>query len=201
MCRSFWRSGSSAAGLNFHRILHLCEVPVRRHAPAMPTHEEQSLWKGTPSQWLNLWPFVWSLLGAAVIIVASILLMMPLLLVALIFPIVYSLWKVLVVRNRIYELTTERLRVQTGVFNHELDEIELYRVKDTLILRAWWERMANLGSIRLETSDRTQPVLMMPGIPKGQEVREMLRTQVEIQRDRKRVRELDVDDAGDGMLI
>lgn len=113
-------------------------------------------------------------------------------------PLGYAVWKYLTVKCRVFELTNERLRVTSGVINQTVDEIELYRVKDSVMERKWWMRLTGLSSLVLETSDRTMPRLTIPAIPNGEEVRELLRKQVEALRDRKRVREMDFDDVGDG---
>jgi hypothetical protein len=55
-------------------------------------------------------------------------------------------------------------------------------------------RLTGLSSIALETSDRSMPNLTIPAIHGGMEMREILRKQVEIQRDKKRVREMDFDE-------
>lgn len=163
--------------------------------PAMT--EENSLWKGTSSQWLNLGPFTAAVIAAAGIAVGG--LFFPPAFVALVLPAGYLLWRYLVVRTQVYELTSERLRVTRGVINQKIDEIELYRVKDSQMVRPWWMRLTGLASIVLETSDRTLPNLEIPAIHGGAEVREILRKNVELQRDKKRVRETDFDDAaGDG---
>ena len=57
-------------------------------------------------------------------------------------------------------------------------------------------RLTGLASIILATSDRSLPQLVIPAIRGGAELRELLRTQVELQRDRKRVRETDFDQVG-----
>jgi uncharacterized membrane protein YdbT with pleckstrin-like domain len=119
---------------------------------------------------------------------------------ALLLPALYVLWRFLDVRTRVFELTNERLRVTRGVINQKIDEIELYRVKDSQTIRPWWMRLTGLSSIHLETSDRTMPHLVIPAIAGGDKLRELLRTQVERERDRKRVRETDFDDVGhDGL--
>ena len=115
---------------------------------------------------------------------------------ALVLPAAYLVWRYLVVRTQVFELTSERLRVTRGVINQKIDEIELYRVKDSVMVRPWWMRLTGLASIVLETSDRTMPDLVIPAIHGGAEVREILRKNVELQRDRKRVRETDFDDGG-----
>jgi uncharacterized membrane protein YdbT with pleckstrin-like domain len=159
--------------------------------------EENSLWKGSSSQWLNLGPFAAAMLVAAGILVGSLL--FPPAAIALVLPVVYLIWRYLVVRTQVFELTSERLRLTRGVINQKIDEIELYRVKDSQMVRSWWMRLTGLASIVMETSDRTLPNLVIPAIHGGEQVRELLRKHVEIQRDRKRVREMDFDEHGGDM--
>jgi uncharacterized membrane protein YdbT with pleckstrin-like domain len=164
-------------------------------------NEETSLWKGSSSQWLNLGSYAAALVVAVGIVIGGITLAFPPAFAALAAPLLFAIWKFLVVRMRVYELSCERLRITSGVINQHIDEIELYRVKDTLVLRPWWMRLTGLASIALETSDRTLPKLVIPAIPDGMKMRETLRKQVEIQRDKKRVREMDFDDSMDGDLV
>ena len=112
-------------------------------------------------------------------------------------PLGYMVWKWLVVRCRTYELTTQRMRMYEGVLNQDIDEVELYRVKDTTIHRPFILRIFNLSTIHLATSDRTHTTVDMRAIHDGVTVREMIRKNVEIIRDSKRVREVDFD-SGDG---
>lgn len=155
--------------------------------------QENSFWKGSPSQWLNLGPFTVALLAAAGIAIGGLFFQPAW--IALVLPAGYMLWRYLVVRTQVFELTSERLRVTSGVINQKIDEIELYRVKDSQMIRPWWMRLTGLASIALETSDRTMPQLVIPAIHGGEKVRELLRKHVELERDRKRVRETDFDDA------
>ena len=159
-------------------------------------NEETHLWKASPSQWLNLGPFAGALALAIAISIAGSF--FPPAFIALFLPLAYAIWKFLVVRCHVFELTCQRLRVTSGVINQNIDEIELYRVKDTLMLRPWWMRLTGLSSISLDTSDRTLPKLIIPAMRDGMAKREILRKQVEIQRDKKRVREMDFDETGDG---
>ncbi|MES2477386.1 MAG: PH domain-containing protein [Verrucomicrobiota bacterium] len=157
-------------------------------------NEESALWKGSSSQWLNLGPFCGALVVMAAIVVGGIFMPPAFLLLPL--PLAYLLWRYLVVRTRVYELTSQRLRITSGVVNQTIDEIELYRVKDTQTSRTWWMRLTGLASIQMETSDRTMPTLVVPAVRGGVELRELLRQQVELTRDRKRVREMDFDEVG-----
>lgn len=160
--------------------------------------EETSLWKGSPSQWLNLWNITGAILLAAAIAVGGIF--MPPVFAALVIPVIWILWKYLTVRCQVFELTTERLKITNGVINQHIDEVELYRVKDVLMVRPWWMRLTGLASILLETSDRSLPNLTIPAVRGGVELREQLRKQVETQRDKKRVRETDFEESGPDAL-
>lgn len=161
-------------------------------------NEEQSLWKVRSSHWLGMAGY--AVAGALALGISVGGIFFPPAFIALPLPLLYALWHFLVIRSRVYELTCERLRITSGVFNQKIDEIELYRIKDTSVLRPWWMRLTGLSSINLETSDRSLPQLTIPGVPDGLNLREVLRKQVEIQRDKKRVREMDFEDsASDGL--
>ena len=157
-----------------------------------PMNDETTLWKGSPSQWLNLWPFAIALLLIGGIVIVAIGL--PPALVALVLPLGLMIWKYLSVRTQVFELTSQRLRTTHGIINQVIDEIELYRVKDIQMHRTWWMRLTGLASISLETSDRGMPSLRIPAVHSGVELRELLRKQVELLRDQKRVREMDFDE-------
>src|SRR6478672_4105292 len=111
---------------------------------------ETTFWKGSPSQWPNIWPFTGAVLSAIAITIGG--LFFPPAFAALVLPLIYIVWKYLTVRTQVFELTSERLRVTRGIVNQKIDEIELYRVKDTQMIRVWWMRLTGLASIVLETS-------------------------------------------------
>lgn len=164
----------------------------------MTQETETPLWKGSPSQWLNIGHFSMALVLSAGIVIGSIF--FPLGYAALIIPIAWMLWRFLVIRCEIYEMSCQRLRITKGVFNQTSDEIELYRVKDFILERKWWMRVLNLGSLHLQTSDRSLPEITIPAIHGATEVRETLRREVEVIRDKKRVREMDFDDSQEDLL-
>ena len=136
--------------------------------------EEKTVWTSSPSQVLNLPIFI--LCG---------------LLFFLVIPIFYALWKWLVVKFTQYELTSERLKIRSGVINRNLDELELYRVRDYKLDQPLSLRVFSLGNIILTTSDKTTPVITLRAIRNAEGVREELRTHVEACRTAKRVREID----------
>src|SRR5687768_2911925 len=102
-------------------ILHLLGAMENRQDAVVS--EETSLWKGSPSQWLNLWNFTGAILLAAGIVAGGIF--MPPVFAALVIPLIWALWKYLTVRCQKFELTTERLKITNGVINQHIDEVEL----------------------------------------------------------------------------
>lgn len=159
--------------------------------PAPPT--EVSLWKGHPSQWVYFWFYALCVLLAAAAL-GGIPFTGGLSAIGLVLPLGMWLWRWFVNRATTYELTTQRLRILRGILNRRLDELELYRVKDYVLEQPIFLRMLGLGHITLVTSDATTPTVSLRAIGNAFDVREKLRTAVQIERDRKRVRELDVDD-------
>lgn len=157
---------------------------------------EETVWKGGPSQVVNYPTFLACLLlaGACLVVGANLSWYISL---GAIVPAGWAGWRYLVVRCQGYEITTQRLKLKEGVLNQDIDELELYRVKDSRLLRPFWLRIFGLANVQLETSDRTHPKPILAAIKDAVEVREQLRRHVEILRDQKRVREVDFDETGD----
>jgi uncharacterized membrane protein YdbT with pleckstrin-like domain len=109
----------------------------------------------------------------------------------LIVPLLYAGWTWLATRLTRYELTTQRLRVKTGVINRHTDEVELYRVKDFTVREPWLYRLAGCGDVILDTSDRTTPRVLLEAIENPHALRDALRDAVEQIRVTKGVREID----------
>lgn len=155
---------------------------------------EELLWKGSPSQVLNFGKYFVALAIAVGIGVGGAF--FPPAWAALILPLGWMLWLFVETRSVRHELTTERIRLYQGVFNQKMDDVELYRVKDTSMERPFWYRMFGLSTLVIETSDRSQPRIEIRAVHDGEGLRETLRKQVEYWRDRKRVREVDFDESG-----
>lgn len=153
--------------------------------------EEVTLWQGARSQITNLGKFFLAALVATGIVIAGIVSLMPLLWILCVIPVIYMLWVWIATKAESFTLTSERLRMKKGVFNQIFEEVELYRVKDVSHSRNVLQRMLGLGTIALLTSDRGQENIVIESVRASDELREHLRQQVELIRDRKRVREVD----------
>lgn len=157
---------------------------------------ESTLWKGCTSQWVHFWfYFICVLLAAGCI--AGAVSTGGLAAVGLIVPVTMWALRWYATRSTTYELTTQRLRITTGILNRREDEIELYRVKDYAVERPFILRLVGLGNLTIVTADATTPTVYIRAIAGVEAVRDHLRAAVETARDRKRVRQLDVDTLDD----
>ena len=86
-----------------------------------------------------------------------------------------------------YGLSEDRFFMETGFFNVKEDEVRLYRITDVSVSRSFWQRLFNLGTITCHSSDRTLKTFEIKNIKKPKEVKELISTYVEDERDRKRV--------------
>ncbi len=166
--------------------------------------EENVVWEATPSQIMNLPAFILGSIIAAAATVGSVLLL-PV--AGPLFPaIVAGIWivclfpwlaKVISTKFYNYRLTSQRLKVATGVFSRHTDVLELYRIKDMSLKQPFIMRLFGLSNVILLTSDRTTPEVELKAIRKGEQVSTTIRNLVETLRDSKRVREVDFE--GDEM--
>ena len=79
------------------------------------------------------------------------------------------------------------------MLNKELDELELYRVRDYKLDQPLILRIFSLGNITLRTSDTSHPLIVLRAIQDGEHVREQIRRYVEECRVKKRVLPLDLE--------
>ena len=103
------------------------------------SEDEKTICSGSPSQVLNLKSFTLSFIVIAAIVAGYILfkdkIKLPVWILALnAIPFISMLWKFLQVKCLKYELTNERIKIFSGVFNRTIEEIELYRVKDLSLI-------------------------------------------------------------------
>src|ERR1043165_5618418 len=158
-------------------------------------NEEKTLWEGHSSQILNLPNFIVCGLAAGVLAGSAILLRTRVssgvclaLAAATLIPLVIALGKWVQNQCRRYQVTTERIHLRQGVLSRKTDDLELYRVKDYLLVEPFLLRLFGLGNIVLTTTDEANPTLVIKAIPQIQLLRDQIRKQVELCRTRKGVR-------------
>jgi membrane protein YdbS with pleckstrin-like domain len=167
-------------------------APAAESGFISPTAEEE-LWRGRPSQILNLkLYFFWAVVLLGVLFGLTIRrdawpAFAALALIGLL---------QIVLRNlRLYAcqylVTTQRVRVTRGLLSRHIQEIELFRVKDLTVQQWFFQRLFGLGTITVLSGDAQNPRLQLQGIPGAVELRERLRHEVIVLRQRYNVRELD----------
>lgn len=149
--------------------------------------EEKPVFRGSSSQVLNLAHFAGAGVLGGVALLASFQFGSWLAALVLV-PLAYAGWRWWLIASRVYEVTTERVKVTTGLLNKHTDDLELYRVKDTVLEEPMLLRLAGAGNIVLTTSDTTTPTLVLEGLSGAKGLREELRKHIEDCRDRKRTR-------------
>jgi membrane protein YdbS with pleckstrin-like domain len=171
-------------------------------APPGIAAEEQEMWSGHPSQILNLGIyFFWGMavlltaVGAFLFVsdVASPAVWISLILgVVLLIALVNVAIAYFHLRAVHYVVSTQRVRIVSGLFSKEIQEIELFRVKDTMTHQSFFLRLFGLGTITILSGDEKQPRLVLSGVPQAVELREKIRAEVMTLRQRFGVREVDV---------
>ena len=87
----------------------------------------------------------------------------------------------------VYSYDEERFFQKTGFLNQREDEVRLYRILDISLTRSFIQRIFGLGTIRVESSDKTLKDFEIKNIKNSAEVKEELSELVEEQREKKRV--------------
>jgi uncharacterized membrane protein YdbT with pleckstrin-like domain len=132
---------------------------------------EITLWRGTPSQWTNFWAFFFGILLCWLVVPLGIL-----------------IYKWLQTKTTIFEVTSQRLKFESGILSKTVEEIELYRVKDTSLEQPFLLRLVGLGNIRIRTMDESTADVLLRAIPDAAALREKMRVAIEAVRERKSVR-------------
>ncbi len=98
-----------------------------------------------------------------------------------------TIWRYLKTRTERYRITTRRIERQTGILSHQVEAMELWRVRDVSYRATLWDRMLGLGRILIASQDTTTPQLEIRGLPDSRKLFEKLLDAVETSRRRGRV--------------
>ena len=178
--------------------------------PPIPQSTEQTVWQGSPSQTVNLPVYLTLGLGVIVATVGLLLLRSSTAPSATegvsaraIYPwIIVVIWVLcgigalvtyLKVSTTKYVLTTERLRVTTGVLSTVTQDLELRRVRDSVILRPFWARVAGLGHVQIMSADASTPRMVLHAIRNPDGVQSKIRSIVQTQWAKFNVRQMEID--------
>lgn len=87
----------------------------------------------------------------------------------------------------IYELTNDRLFIESGLLTTSYDEVRLYRILDVTLKRSLIQKIFGLGTIQCCSSDSTMNDFCIKNIKNSNEVIEILSKQIESERDSHRI--------------
>ena len=99
----------------------------------------------------------------------------------------YKLWYMMTIR---YEITSQQLMFQHGVFNVERSYVELYRVVDYEERRNFLQMLMGLKTVCVYSGDRTTPRLDIIGVRQKTDLQTFIRERVEIQKKSKHIYEI-----------
>jgi membrane protein YdbS with pleckstrin-like domain len=176
------------------------------HRPLPPS--EPVVWQGRPSGLVDL-PYYLLLLAGAVLATLGLLYILP---AAGVGPrptdtvrvfrwVLAGVWVLVVVlvlarwiarRATRYVLTTERLRITTGLLSTTTEDVELRRVRDSSVVRPFFLRVVGLGDVRVVSADPSTPRITLHAVRDPDTLQHTLRGLVEGLIRRHGVREIDV---------
>ena len=87
-----------------------------------------------------------------------------------------------------YAISEDRLFLSVGFLNIKDEEVLLYRIRDINTSRTLWQRIFGMGTISVVSSDKTMPTLVLKNIKNPMQVKELLHSQVEDMKIKRRVR-------------
>jgi membrane protein YdbS with pleckstrin-like domain len=145
----------------------------------------QTIYEGSPSQLENL-----SIMLGLVLVGLIAFLFLPKLFAyievqakygyytALVLVLLYGLWlayRMLRLNCTHYTVTTENILIEQGILVKDTDNIDLFRVVDVNIRRSLAQRMLGIGSVLIQSSDKSMPEAVLKNIPNPKVAFEQIR--------------------------
>jgi membrane protein YdbS with pleckstrin-like domain len=81
-----------------------------------------------------------------------------------------------------FRLTTQRLFIERGILSRTIDQTELIRVDDVRMHQSLLNRMFDVGTVMLLTTDTTDRSVTIEGVKNPKEVAEAVRQQMRLLR-------------------
>ena len=186
-------------GLNLHQMSHSNDAPPPddpllgpRNIPPPAAHVPDNsppIYSGPVSLWMGFktffFSFVLALIGAGAAAMSlqnqGTVTQQPLLIggVALFLAsALMPLYIVFRIRSQRYTITRRLIEREQGIFVKKVDAVDLAKVKDVELSQSIMERMLNIGTIKIFSTDKTMPMMLIEAIPAPRPVYEQLRDAV-----------------------
>jgi membrane protein YdbS with pleckstrin-like domain len=174
--------------------------PAAARNAGSPANEDE-LWSGTYSPKAMVGPAVG--LGALTIVALAITAILAPPMLIIVGPVALVLWAILGVvllyrRMTVrYRLTTYRFFHETGLLSRTRNRVEVIDINDVTLSQGLIERMFNVGTIHIQSSDVTHPNLHLVGIENVRDVTDLIDNTRRKERER---RGLFMENVGPGVL-
>ncbi len=89
-----------------------------------------------------------------------------------------------------YEVTTQRIKIESGLLSKVKQNLELFRIDDVTVEQPLAMRLLGHGCVKLETSDDTQRHVVLYGLPGFEALAEKIRNDSLRERERRNIRTL-----------
>lgn len=86
-----------------------------------------------------------------------------------------------------YKMYDDKFQICTGFLNKKEEEVRLYRIMDLTLEKSFVQRIFGLGSVKVNSADKTTPVFYIKNVKQADTVRDMLSDRVEKERIKRRV--------------
>lgn len=84
-----------------------------------------------------------------------------------------------------YRITDRTVDVERGIFSKVIDTLQLWRVRDLEYRQTLLERMLGIARILVYTTDKTDPELVIAGLPASRELFDRLKDSAELARQQR----------------
>jgi uncharacterized membrane protein YdbT with pleckstrin-like domain len=130
-----------------------CGEDLEAFAAKRSEETERTLFEGHPAPFFTVWQYVWTVLTIGI--------------AALVY------WmRAKAVR---YEVTTQRIKIETGILSKTKENLELFRVDHVTVEKPLGMRMLGFGVVRLVTSDRSEGHALLWGLRDFERLAEQIR--------------------------
>jgi len=76
-------------------------------------------------------------------------------------------YRILYIRTIEYLVTTEYIRISRGIFFKRVDQLEMYRIKDYVMMQPFSLQLFRLMDLLLKSTDPENPQVWLRGIPES----------------------------------
>jgi uncharacterized membrane protein YdbT with pleckstrin-like domain len=98
-----------------------------------------------------------------------------------------SLIRVIKTNSLRWKITDQRVQTERGIFSKSVEVLQLWRIEDIQYTQSLLQRLLNEATIKLITSDRTSPTVLISGLTNHRALYEKLLDSVEKRRRENRV--------------